>query len=157
MANIIAELKRRNVFKVATIYVIVSWLLLQVMDVVFPIFQIPLWASQLVVLLLGLGFPIAMVLAWAFDLTPEGIEWNSSSPGEHVHTHAWDWVLGILLVVAIGVMVTSQIGNWRGSGVGDSASADVEDSALARAQAPVVPPNGESDLMISVLNSSTLR
>lgn len=153
MANIIAELKRRNVFKVATIYVIVSWLLLQVMDVVFPIFQIPLWASQLVVLLLGLGFPIAMVLAWAFDLTPEGIEWNSSSPGEHVHTHAWDWVLGILLVVAIGVMVTSQIGNWRGSGVGDSASADVEDSALARAQAPVVPPNGESDLMISVLNS----
>ena len=113
MAGFIAELKRRNVFKVATIYVVVSWLLLQVATVVFPVFDIPMWASRLVVLLLALGFPVAMVLAWALELTPEGIEWDPNKPGDHVHTHAWDWILGILLVVAIGMMVVSQIDYWQ--------------------------------------------
>ena len=49
MANLIAELKQRNVFKVATIYVVVSWLILQVATIVFPVFEIPNWASRLVV------------------------------------------------------------------------------------------------------------
>jgi len=56
MGNFLAELKRRNVFKVATIYVVISWLLLQVVSVVFPVVDIPVWASMLVVILLGLGF-----------------------------------------------------------------------------------------------------
>ncbi|MCZ6760229.1 MAG: hypothetical protein O7D29_07645, partial [Gemmatimonadetes bacterium] len=68
MARLLAELKRRNVFKVATIYVVVSWLVLQVVSTVFPVFDIPLWGSRLVVVLLGLGFPVAVILAWAFDL-----------------------------------------------------------------------------------------
>jgi len=113
MGNFLAELKRRNVFKVATIYVVVSWLILQVATIVFPVFEIPLWASRLVVILLGLGFPLAVLLAWAFDLTPEGIEWVSSEGEHHVHTHAWDWILGILLVVVIGLIVISEVRNWR--------------------------------------------
>ncbi|MDH3620171.1 MAG: tetratricopeptide repeat protein [Gammaproteobacteria bacterium] len=115
MANLIAELKQRNVFKVATIYVVVSWLILQVVSVVFPVFEIPNWASRLVVLLLGLGFPVALVLAWAFDLTPEGIKWQSKVGEHHVHTHAWDWILAVLLVVAIGLLVTSEIDKWEAS------------------------------------------
>ena len=71
MSNFLGELKRRNVFKVATIYVVVSWLLLQVATVVFPVFDIPVWASRLVVVLLALGFPVALIMAWAFDLTPQ--------------------------------------------------------------------------------------
>jgi len=113
MINLLAELKKRNVFKVATIYVVVSWLVLQVATVVFPVFDIPMWASRLVVILLAIGFPIALVMAWAFDLTPEGIEWQSSVGEKHVHTHAWDWVLAVLLVVAIGLMVSSQIDKWQ--------------------------------------------
>ena len=112
MTNVLAELKRRNVFKVATIYVVVSWLILQVATVVFPVFEIPDWASRLVVILLGLGFPVALILAWAFDLTPEGITWQSDVGEHHVHTHAWDWILAALLVVAIGLMVISQIDMW---------------------------------------------
>ena len=112
MASFLAELKKRNVFKVATIYVVVSWLILQVATVVFPVFEIPLWASRLVVILLGLGFPVALILAWAFDLTPEGIAWNTTEGEEHVHTHAWDWVLAILLIVAIGVIVSSEVRRW---------------------------------------------
>ncbi len=72
--NFFAELKRRNVYKVAIAYAIVAWLLMQVASQIFPFFEIPNWAVRLVVLLLILGFPIALVLAWAFELTPEGLK-----------------------------------------------------------------------------------
>ena len=113
MAKILAELKRRNVFKVATIYVVASWLILQVATVVFPVFEIPNWASRLVVILLALGFPVALVIAWAVDLTPEGIKWESEVGEKHVHTHAWDWILAVLLIVAIGLMVVNQVDTWQ--------------------------------------------
>jgi len=72
--NFFAELKRRNVYKVAVAYAIVAWLLIQVATQVFPFFEIPNWAVRLVVLLVILGFPIALFLAWAFEITPEGIK-----------------------------------------------------------------------------------
>jgi adenylate cyclase len=70
----LAELKRRNVYKVAIAYAVVAWLLVQIATQVFPFFEIPSWAVRLVVLLLLIGFPMALVLAWAFELTPEGIK-----------------------------------------------------------------------------------
>jgi len=69
-----AELKRRNVYKVAIAYGVVAWLLMQVASQIFPFFEIPNWAVRLVVLLLIIGFPVALILAWAFELTPEGIK-----------------------------------------------------------------------------------
>jgi RNA polymerase sigma-70 factor (ECF subfamily) len=69
-----AELKQRNVYKVAIAYAVVAWLLMQVASQIFPFFDIPNWAVRLVVLLLIIGFPVALILAWAFDLTPEGIK-----------------------------------------------------------------------------------
>jgi TolB-like protein/predicted Zn-dependent protease len=69
-----AELKRRNVYKVAIAYAVVAWLLMQIASQIFPFFEIPNWAVRLVVLLLVIGFPVAMILAWAFELTPEGIK-----------------------------------------------------------------------------------
>src|SRR5438876_6187713 len=72
-SNFFAELKRRNVYKVAVAYAVVGWLLVQVTTQVFPFFEIPNWAVRLVVLVLVLGFPIALILSWIFDLTPQGI------------------------------------------------------------------------------------
>jgi TolB-like protein/Flp pilus assembly protein TadD len=72
--NFFAELKRRNVYKVAIAYAVVAWLLMQIASQIFPFFEIPNWAVRLVVLLLIIGFPIALILAWAFELTPEGIK-----------------------------------------------------------------------------------
>jgi RNA polymerase sigma factor (sigma-70 family) len=72
--NFFAELKQRNVYKVAIAYAIVAWLLMQVASQIFPFFEIPNWGVRLVVLLLITGFPVALILAWAFDLTPEGIK-----------------------------------------------------------------------------------
>src|SRR5262249_24560038 len=69
-----AELKRRNVYKVAIAYAVVAWLLMQIASQIFPFFDIPSWGVRLVVLLLIIGFPIALILAWAFELTPEGIK-----------------------------------------------------------------------------------
>ena len=72
--NFFAELKRRNVYKVAVTYAVVAWLVIQVATQVLPIFEIPNWGIRLIVLLIVVGFPIALVTAWAFELTPEGIK-----------------------------------------------------------------------------------
>jgi TolB-like protein len=68
-----AEIKRRHVIKVALVYAIVGWVVVQVAEVTFPLVNVPPWAATLVVVLVLLGFPIALVLAWAFDITPEGV------------------------------------------------------------------------------------
>src|ERR1022692_4769390 len=83
--NFFAELKRRNFYKVAVAYAVVSWLLIQIATQVFPFFEIPNWAVRLVVLLLILGFPVALTLSWAFEITPEGIKRESEiAPNESI-------------------------------------------------------------------------
>src|SRR5438874_2160330 len=72
--NFFAELKRRNVYKVAVAYAVVGWLLVQVATQVFPFFEIPNWTVRLIVLLIVIGFPIALIIAWAFELTPKGLK-----------------------------------------------------------------------------------
>ena len=74
------ELKRRHVYRVAVAYVIVGWLLIQVVTQVFPVFHLPDWLDQAMVLLILIGFPIALVLAWAFDATPQGIVRTDAVP-----------------------------------------------------------------------------
>src|SRR3954452_18618337 len=72
--SFLAELKRRNVYKVAVAYAIVGWLLVQVATQVFPFLEIPNWVVRLVIALVAIGFPIALIIAWAFELTPQGIK-----------------------------------------------------------------------------------
>src|SRR5437764_10947487 len=69
-----AELKRRNVYKVAVAYAVVSWLVLQAASLLFVTFEAPPWAMKIFVVAVALGFPIALLIAWAFELTPEGIK-----------------------------------------------------------------------------------
>jgi len=68
------ELKRRNVFRVGIAYAIVSWIVLQVVDVVLPFIGLPDSAGRLVLFLILAGLPIALVLGWAFEMTPEGLK-----------------------------------------------------------------------------------
>lgn len=74
LKNIISELKRRNVFKVATAYAIAGWLIIQIATSVFPAFNFPDWTTQFVIILVGIGFPISLIVAWAFELTAEGLK-----------------------------------------------------------------------------------
>jgi TolB-like protein len=71
--KLITELKRRKVFKVGAAYLVVAWVLIQVVATLAPQFQLPDWAPRLVTLILLIGFPIAVVMAWMFDITPEGV------------------------------------------------------------------------------------
>jgi TolB-like protein/Flp pilus assembly protein TadD len=68
-----SELKRRNVYRVAALYVVVSWLLMQAADVFTSVLALPEWTGGLIFLLLVIGFPVALISAWAFELTPEGL------------------------------------------------------------------------------------
>jgi len=72
--SVFAELKRRNVFRVAVAYIIVAWLLLQVADTLAPALLLPDWFQSGVAFVLILGFPIAIIFAWAFELTPDGVK-----------------------------------------------------------------------------------
>jgi len=69
-----AELQRRNVYRVAAAYGVVSWLLIQIATQVFPFFDIPNWATRMVIVVLMLGFPIALIIAWVYELTPQGLQ-----------------------------------------------------------------------------------
>jgi TolB-like protein len=96
------ELKRRNVYKVAVAYAVVSWLLIQIATQVFPFFEIPNWAVRLVVLLLILGFPVALILSWVFEITPEGIKRESEVAHEQSKTHhTGRRIVGLTIVVAV--------------------------------------------------------
>lgn len=74
MSTLIEELTRRKVIRVAAIYAVAAWLLIQVADVVLPSFNAPQWVMQALIISLFLGFPVAVVLAWIFKITPDGIE-----------------------------------------------------------------------------------
>ena len=61
-----SELKRRNVYKIAVAYAVVSWLLVQAASILFPTFDAPSWVMKVFVAVLLLCFPVALVLSWAF-------------------------------------------------------------------------------------------
>jgi len=104
--NFFAELKRRNVYKVAVAYAVVGWLLVQVATQVFPFFEIPSWAVRLVVLAIVIGFPIALVIAWAFELTPEGLKRTEDvdlSDERASKKHAWIYVVVIGAAISVAL------------------------------------------------------
>ena len=72
--SLFAELKRRNVFRVAIAYVVLAWLLLQVGDTLAPALRLPEWVNSVLAFFLILGFPLAIFFAWAFEMTPEGLK-----------------------------------------------------------------------------------
>ncbi|MEJ2514784.1 MAG: hypothetical protein P8102_06100 [Gammaproteobacteria bacterium] len=71
------ELKRRNVIRMAVLYVVAAWLLLQVADVGMSVLELPDWTGKLVFFLLALGFPLVLIFSWIYELTPEGIKRES--------------------------------------------------------------------------------
>jgi len=75
--NFFAELKRRNVYKVAVAYAVVAWLLLQAASIFLPAFDAPPWVMKIFIIVIIFGFPVALIFSWAFEITPEGIKRES--------------------------------------------------------------------------------
>lgn len=80
MSKLFEELKRRKVFRVAGLYAVVAWVLIQVTDVVLPTFGAPAWVNQTVIFLFVLGFIPTLIAAWAYEITPDGVK---SDPGSN--------------------------------------------------------------------------
>ena len=107
--SLFGELRRRNVFRVSAAYLILSWLLIQIADVMLPTFGAPSWVMQVLVLFLALGFPVAILLAWAFEMTPDGIRPTSSVanlPGNSPQSgQRLNYIVISLLAIAVVFMV----------------------------------------------------
>jgi hypothetical protein len=106
LQNFFAELKRRNVYKVAIAYAVIAWLLMQIATQVFPFLEIPNWAIRLVIMLLALGFPIALIIAWAFQLTPEGLKRTEVADRESAkpsRDKAWIYVVVVAAALSVGL------------------------------------------------------
>lgn len=73
LAEFVRELRRRRVVRVAIVYAVVAWALVQVAATVGPALDLPEWTDSFVVLMALIGFPLAIILAWAYDLTPDGV------------------------------------------------------------------------------------
>ena len=118
LTNFFAELKRRNVYKVAIAYGVVAWLLVQIATQVFPFFEIPNWTVRLVVLLIAIGFPIALIIAWAFELTPEGLkrtEAADATPAARSSQRAWIYVVIVSGAISVGIFFLGRYTNSKSS------------------------------------------
>ena len=102
---LVGELRRRNIFKVSLAYMIVSWITVQVADVILPTFQAPDWAMQVLVLFLILAFPVAVLLAWAFELTPQGLEPTSDVDQTQSITVETGQKLNHVVIALLGIAV----------------------------------------------------
>jgi len=131
--NFFAELKRRNVYKVAVAYAVVAWLLMQIASQIFPFFEIPNWAVRLVVLLLVIGFPIALIIAWAFEATPEGIKRTEAADaaGQRSPGGAWIYVVLIGAALSAGLFFVGRYTAGRATPQQGEATAAIPQQSIA--------------------------
>jgi TolB-like protein/Flp pilus assembly protein TadD len=110
LRNFFAELKRRNVYKVAVAYIVAGWALSQGIAQVLPVFDVPNWVIRFVVLLIIIGLPVALVLAWMFELTPHGIKRTADVDlaEERSRSHAWVYIAVVGAVVSIGLFLAGR-------------------------------------------------
>jgi TolB-like protein/tetratricopeptide (TPR) repeat protein len=105
--TLFAELRRRNIFRVAGVYAVVSWILAQITSLAANSFGAPDWVMKMIIVALVIGFPVALLLAWAFEMTPEGVKRTEAvSESESVSTkpaRTLDYVIvgGLVLVAAL--------------------------------------------------------
>jgi len=111
--NFFAELKRRNVYKVAVAYAVVAWLLIQAASIVLPTFEAPPWILKVVIFVLIIGFPVALIFAWAFELTPEGLKRTEEvTPHESITRRTGrklDFVIIAVLLLVISILVYQRL------------------------------------------------
>lgn len=111
--SLLQELKRRNVVKVAVLYIVASWLILQVADVLTSLLPVPEWTGSFVFVLLAIGFPLVLIFSWVYELTPEGLkrerEVDRSRSVTYETGRKINFLIVLLLVLAIGVVVVDRL------------------------------------------------
>jgi len=142
------ELKRRNVGRVAILYLVVCWLILEPVHVIFHMLEVPVWANRLVIILMALGFPAVTIFAWVYEITPEGLKPTAEIPhGQSIRRQTGrriDRAIIVVLVLALTYFVVDKF--WISK---HALSVEGEKALNAPATAPL--PAVISDKSIAVL------
>jgi TolB-like protein len=144
MSGIIKELKRRNVFKVGAAYLVGSWILVQVADVLFEAIGTPEWVIQTMLVFLGLGFFVALFFAWAFELTPEGVKRESEVDRTQSITDQTGKKLNNTILVMMALAIAYLLFD-KFSGPGAMSTPDVDVANSAAQQGAVQPAQPAED------------
>src|SRR3954447_7652511 len=133
--NFFAELKRRNVYKVAIAYIVGGWALSQGVAQVFPVFDVPSSAIRAIVLLIILGLPVALVLAWMFELTPEGIKRTQTADAlpaaAKPKKYVWIYVVVIGSAISIGLFFLGRYTASNSASAARTETATVPEKSIA--------------------------
>ena len=144
MTSLFSELKRRNVFRVGIAYIVIAWLIVQVLDVMLPTFGAPDWVQKVLILIVALGLPISLLFAWAYEMTPQGVmktedvnrsDSITSSTGQRLN-----YVVIAVLIMALGFFIweRQQLVVDSGSSVSDTIQS-VADKNLDKRSIAVLP------------------
>ena len=132
--NFFAELKRRNVYKVAVAYAVVAWLLIQAASIFFPAFDAPPWVMKIFIIVIIFGFPVALIFSWAFEITPEGIKLESEiAPNKSIARRTGRKIVAVtiaLAVVAAGLFVY-QLVRSKSDSSGSPTAATIANKSIA--------------------------
>jgi len=139
-----AELKRRNVVRVAIAYGVVSWLILQLTDTLMPILNLPDWVDGLIFLMLAVGFILALFLSWAYELTPDGVKREEDVDRTASITHSTgrklDFaIIGVLSVALLYFAVDKAFWSETNPEAVDPAAASIADTESAPTTIAVLP------------------
>src|SRR5437588_6019462 len=139
--RVFEQLKQRNVFRVALLYLIVCWLILDPVHVIFHMLDVPIWANRLVVTLMAVGFPAAVIFAWVYEITPEGLKPTVEVPhGQSIRKltgRRLDRAIIAVLAVALAYFVGDKFWISKHYSASRAAGSIAEDTA-SRATAPPV-------------------
>jgi TolB-like protein len=147
--SFLAELQRRNVAKTAVLYVVASWLVLQIADVGVSLLGLPDWIGKSVFLLLALGFPLMLIFSWVYELTPEGLKLEkdvkqdlsiAAETGRKINV-----LIVVLLVLAIAIVIADRL-------IPESGSA--AESRASNETAKIIPAAGQSIAVLPFVNMS---
>ena len=148
--SLITELKRRNVFRVALVYIVASWLILQVADVGISLLGLPVTTGRLVFLLLAIGFPLVMLFSWAYEITPEGVKRESEVSRDASITadtaKKLNTAVIALLLLSLGALLLDRL-NPR-------APAEIATTTTTTAVATAAAPSERSIAVLPFLNMS---
>jgi TolB-like protein len=136
--SLFAELRRRNVIRMAGLYLVGAWLLLQVAETLLPIFDTPGWVLKALVVLLALGFVPALVFAWIYELTPDGLKRDAEVPAAQSiapqTAQRMDRLILLGLVAAVAVVAVDRL--WPEVPMQSQAAASASQAAVPTPGAP---------------------
>ena len=144
--RLVSELRRRNVFRMAALYIVSAWLIVQVADAFKDLLNLPEWLGPTVLGLLAIGFPIALLLSWFYELTPEGVELDKDFEAGHAGRHAAGRRSDFIVIALLSAgLILFAVDKWWPPGPDDNID-DIGSIAVADNSIAVVPINESGDL-----------